>query len=1117
MASFADWLREVGLERYTAAFADNDIDFGNAGALSEADLKELGLTLGHRKNFLAALAARAPAASPAASPTIPGAPAEAAPAGERRQLTVMFCELAGSGALSERLDPEELRALLHEYRSVCGEVIARYEGFVARYVGDGILTYFGWPKAHEDDAERSVRAGLEILQAMKRLSRSEPLSVRIGIATGPVVVGEQAGEGDQAKLAVGVTPNLAARLQGLASTNQIVIAAATRRLVGDAFELSDLGEHQLKGITEPVRAWAVVRLGEAASRFEASHGVQVTPMVGREQEIELLLDRWQLSREGEGQVALLSGEPGIGKSRILGALRERLEGLGAQTLRFQCSPYYVNSAFWPSIDYFERALKFAREEPPESKLDKLEAFVVALYGRPIEDVRFIASILSIPCGERYGVLTMTPQKRKDETLRALLDLVEAIALRDPTVLLFEDVHWADPTTLEVLGLLIERIGSIPLFVVLTHRPEFRSRWSGHGHVAALNLSKLTRSQSSAMVSRLAGGKALPADLLGQILQKTDGVPLYVEELTKSLLESGGLRDAGDRFDYAGTAQGIAIPATLRDSLMARLDRLLPVKEIAQIGAAIGREFSYELISAVAPHARAELDHALEQLTESGLAFRRGTPPEATYTFKHALVQDAAYDSLLKARRQALHARIARALEERLPATKDTEPELLAHHLTAAGETEAAIGYWRKAGRLALKRLALKEAISHLDKGMELIGTLAPSAERDARELKLRTPLGSAWLALKGWGAPEVRSSLHPALGLARSLGRREELASIYYGLYSNVQFQGRVAEALGWVKEMLATAEASGDPDLLISGHRAACVTCYFLGDFHRSREHGENVLALYGDEQHRHLAESMNMDPKTAAGTHLSLAMWMLGYPDRALQLNEAKDAHARKRNHPFDLGYAFTTGAQIWEFRREPDQLLARVEQAERLSRANSLLFVSEVLAQVLRGLACLRAGRLGEGIPQLRGAIERWTAGGGRLWAPYLRAVLAEGLALSGDLAGGLSLIEESLGQVARPGWEERCHLAEILRIKGGMLSLKGDLSGAEQNYLDSLDCARAQQAKSWELRTATSLAQLWQSQGKHGQARELLAPVYAWFTEGFDTRDLKEAKALLDEIA
>jgi class 3 adenylate cyclase/tetratricopeptide (TPR) repeat protein len=947
----------------------------------------------------------------------------------------------GSTALSEKLDPEELRSLLHTYRTLCGDVIARYDGFVARYVGDGILIYFGWPTAHEEDAERAVRAALEIVHTVKRASSTEDLSVRIGVATGPVVVGETAGVGDQSKLAVGSTPNLAARLQGLAAADQIVIAASTRRLAGNAFELTDMGEHDLKGIAEPVHAWRVERALVTESRFDASHGGgAMTPLIGREEEPDLLLRRWSQAKDGEGQVVLLSGEPGIGKSRILSALRQRLEAQGVQALRVQCSPYYVNSAFWPVIDNLERALKFTRDETTDAKLDKLEALAVTHYGRPLADVRFVASILSIPCEERYGALPMTPQKHKDETLRTLVDITAAAARQQLSVMLFEDAHWADPTTLEMLDLLIDRVKTIPLLVVLTHRPEFQGRWSGQGHVGALNLSKLTRAQSAAMISALVGGKALPGALLEQVLARTDGVPLFVEELTKSILESGELKQAGDHYDYAGASRAVTIPATLRDSLTARLDRFMPVKEIAQIGAAIGREFSYELIAAVAPIPQAQLDDALVQLAESGLAFRRGTPPDAIYTFKHALVQDAAYDSLLKSRRQKLHAKIARVIEARFPNIQTTEPEVLAHHFTAAGLAEAAIPLWQAAGELTLKRMALTEAIAHLNQGLELVSTLPLSPERDASELGLRTRLGTAWLALKGWQALEVWTSLHPALALAKSIERHDALAPIFFGLVMNISAQGRTADSLPWVEEMLDIADATGDADLLIAGHMSACSSFDWSGEFTKVLEHTDKVLDLYDAEKHRRLADILNHDPKTVANVHASISTWILGYPDRAFWLGLETDAHARSLCRPFEFGWVLFQGEPLFDHRFTHRDLRQRAEECERLGRENSLPVFWALLAPFLYCLALIREGKPAEAIAPLKACLASWDASGGKSGIPTWKAFLAEAMVLTGDLENALQLIDEAIAQVERPGWEERISYASRAGCSRSRATLK-----------------------------------------------------------------------------
>jgi predicted ATPase len=916
---------------------------------------------------------------------------------------------------------------------------------------------------------------------------------------------------------VGETPNLAARLQALAEPGSVVIAPATRRLIGDRFRLQALGRHEVKGLTEPVEPWAVDGVSASEGRFEAVRSGRLTGFVGREYELGLLIERWKLAQDGEGQVVLLSGEPGIGKSRILSELRGRLEADHATSLRLHCSPYFVNSAFYPFIDNIERALRFARNDTADQKLDKLEELIVGRYGRPREDGRFIAAMLSIPCEERYGAVAMTPQKFKDETLRALVDTTEAIARRQPTVELFEDIHWADPTTLEVMHLLIHRVRNIPLLIVLTHRPEFASRWSHYGHVTALTLSKLTRPQSSAMVSRLSGSKALPADLLEQILGKTDGVPLFVEELTKSILESADLRDAGDRWEYTGRADTLAIPLTLRDSLMARLDRFAPVKEIAQTGAAIGREFSYELIAAVAPHAKPELDQALAQLVASGLAFQQGTPPDAVYTFKHALVQDAAYDSLLKARRQQLHGKIATVIDERFPNIEATEPELLAHHYTEAKQPEKAIPLWRKAGGLALGRMALTEAIAHLNKGLELVAALLASAERDGSELDLRTLLGTALIALKGWPAQAVWDSFFPALGLASALRRNDALLPVLWGLWIHVLARGRIAESLRWVTELMDAAETYGDPDLLIVGHFAATSSYFWLGNPIKAREHADRVLGLYSEERHGHLAAILNHDPKTQSLMYSALSTWMLGYPEQAVTISQAADAHARRRGHPLDLGFALTVGAEIFDYLREPGEWLKHVEEADRVGRENSLPLVTECLVPYNSGIALIRKGQTAEEIAVLERGFLIWEEGGGRTRSTYAKTVLAEGRAQLGDLPGALHLVDDAIAQIERPGWQERCYYAETLRIKGWLLLPKGDLEAAERAYLASLDWARQQQAKSWELRTATSYARLMRDQRRVGEAYELLAPVYGWFTEGFATKDLKDAKALLDELS
>jgi class 3 adenylate cyclase len=725
----AGWLDQLGLPEYAPIFAAQAVDREVLAELSDQDLKDLGIPLGHRKRLLKAIAALAEAPPPARPESPPRG------AAERRQLTVLFCDLVGSTALSARLDPEDMAAVIRAYQACCADVVRRWDGHVAKYMGDGVLVYFGYPRAHEDDTERAVRAGLDLIAAVAGLpaGAGTPVAARVGIATGLVMVGELIGEGAAREQAVvGETPNLAARLQALAEPGSVAIAQSTRRLLGGLFELTDLGPVRLKGFAEPLAAFRVEGEGRAQGRFEALHGQRLTPLVGREHELAMLMERWARAKDGEGQVVLMAGEPGIGKSRLLRALREELRGEPHLALSHFCSPYHRNSALHPIITQLERAAGSAPEDAPEAKLAKLEALLGQATAQLDEALPLLAALLGIPSDERFPALDLSPQRQKQRTLEVLTEQLAGLARARPVLELYEDLHWVDPSTLELLDLLVERVRTLPVLAVLTYRPEFTPPWSGQAHVTALPLNRLGRRQGAALVQRMTGGKALPAAILDQIVARTDGVPLFVEELTKTVLESGLLTDAGDRYELSGPLPPLAIPTTLHDSLMARLDRLAPVKEVAQTAAVIGREFGHDLLAAVSPLSESDLNAALDQLVAAELISRRGTPPAATYSFKHGLVQDTAYQSLLKAKRQTLHTKLASLIERAHAEKARYEPELVAHHLTEAGDAESAIGYWRAAAQLASERSAHREAVAHLRKSVELLRQLPDERTRSAR-------------------------------------------------------------------------------------------------------------------------------------------------------------------------------------------------------------------------------------------------------------------------------------------------------------------------------------------------------------------------------------------------
>ena len=788
------WLRRLGVERYETAFRDNEVDWAVLPKLTSDDLKDIGVTaVGHRRKLLDAIATLGAAAA-----TVTAAVSEvsAATEAERRQLTVMFCDLVGSTPLSTRFDPEDLREIVGTYHGCVTGTVGRFGGFVAKYMGDGVLIYFGYPEAHEDDAERAARAGLAVIDAIGRLATLEPLNVRIGIATGLVVVGDLVGAGAaQERGVVGETPNLAARLQSLARPGTLIVADGTRRQIGTLFEIEDLGPQPLAGFAEPQPAWRVVGESGVVSRFEALRS-GTTPLIGRDEELDLLLRRWQQAKLGEGRVVLVSGEPGIGKSRLTAALSQRIESEPHTRLRYFCSPHDQDSALHSFIGQLEHAAGFTRDDTATMKLDKLEALLGD--GAEPGDISLIAEMLSLSGGDRLPPLDLSPQRKKERTLAALLRQLQALAQRQPVLMIFEDLHWIDPTSREVLDLAVEKITGLPVLLVATHRPEFQPPWVGQSQVTVIALNRLGRSEGAMLVHRLAGNLgALPRDVVDEIVERTDGVPLFVEELTKAVVEAGA--DRGYVSISAVPASSLAVPATLHASLLGRLDRLGPAaKNVAQVGAVIGRDFSHELLAAAAPLAEPELQEALRRLVAAGLVFQRGAPPTAEYLFKHALVQETAYSTLLRGPRQALHRRIAEALEQRFPDFVETRPEILAHHYGEAAIVDKAIAYWHLAGKSSAAKSAVREATAQLRRGLALLEGLPETRERQQLELYIHVTLTQALMAGKGYADPDVFAALERANRLVTetaAVGTPLHF-SVLYGLWVSNFNAGAIAAAL---------------------------------------------------------------------------------------------------------------------------------------------------------------------------------------------------------------------------------------------------------------------------------------------------------------------------------
>src|SRR5216683_917790 len=1045
MQPIAHWLNALGLGQYAQRFADNDIDASILRDLTDEDLEKIGVSLGHRKKILRAIAELDEVGIAPESPHWDEA--------ERRQLTVMFADLVGSTALSTRLDPEDLRKIIGAYQRRCAEVIAKSGGFVARYLGDGILAYFGYPQAHEEDAERAVRAGLELIEAVAKLDdgAGTALRVRVGIATGLVVVGDLRGEGAaQEHEVVGETPNLAARLQALAEPDTVVIAGNTRCLLGDLFEYRALGSVTIKGFGDPVPVWQVTGASAIDSRFEALR-VTRTPLVGRDEEINLLMRRWQQAKANEGCVVLISGEAGIGKSRIAQTIVERLSGEPYARLRYFCSPHHQDSALYPTIRRLERAAGFRREDTDELRLAKLEAVLAQATNDFSEVVPLLADLLSIPTGDRYPQLNLSPQKRKEKTLRAQLAQIEGLAAHQPVLMVFEDVHWSDPTTLESLDLLIDR---------------------------------------------------------------TDGVPLFIEELTKSVVESGLVTEDGDRYAVTGPMASLAIPMTLQASLLARLDRLASVRDVAQMGAALGRQFSHELIGAIAPPPpQQQLDDALQQLVHAELIFRRGIPPDAEYTFKHALVQEAAYSTLLRGQRQHLHARITTTLEERFPEIVTSQPGLLARHCAEGGMAEKAIAYCLAAGEQAIARSAMAEAVAQLRRGLNLLTSLSDTAGRRRHELNLQIALGRALIATKGQGARATGEAYARARQLCEQLERPAQLLPVLFGQWIHYLLRAELRLARRSAAELQQLVKAQDDTSLKFVACRWGGVTDLYLGEFTAARAELEHGLALFDPVQRPFYAALEAYDAHVAILSYLSRILVSLGYFDQARTRRDAALAEASKLGHTFTLAHSlFLACLDEWSVKSE-HALFRHAEELATLSAEHDFALFSAG-GSLFRGwcIVALRQGQ--QGIVLLDEALAAWRATGSMLLVPFFLLLLADASGKAGQREEGLRRLDEvaRLVETTQELWIE----SEMHRVRGELLAASGNRAAAEEAFCRAVDVARRQSAKLWEMRAATSLARLRCDQGRRTEARDLLAPMYGWFTEGFDTPDLKEAKALLEQL-
>ncbi|MGD9803385.1 MAG: AAA family ATPase [Hyphomicrobiaceae bacterium] len=1033
---------------------------------------------------------------------------------ERRQLTTAFCELVCPSAAA--LDPEDLRDVITAYQRSVASIINACSGSIGKSFGNTMVAYFGYPTAHEDDADQAIRAALTIVVAGKALAGSlgRALGVRIGIATGLVIIDDVVSVGERQEMdVVGAATTIAGRLVGAAELDTVVIDETTRHLIGNLFRCRELDTDERDG---KARGWQILGVSRVESRFAALRGGNRTPLVGRDEELDLLRRRWTQACAGEGRVVLLAGEAGIGKSRITLALQELVQNEPHTLLRFFCSPHHTRSALYPAISQLERAAGFEPADSTAAKFAKLEALLEPT-ATSAQDVALIADLLSLASDRPSPAIAASPQQQREMTLAALLRQLERLAAQRPVLVLYEDAHWVDPTSLDLLDRVVARVAGLSVLLVISFRPELQPTWVGQPHVTFLPLSRLGRHASAGVIAGITKGKALPAIALEEILARADGVPLFIEELTSSLLEAGQMREASDRYVLEGALAPLAVPTTLQALLVARLDRLGSAKNIAQIGAAIGREFSHSLIASVAALSDANLDAALQQLITSGLISARGMPPEATYTFKHALVQDAAYATFLKGRRQQLHADIAHALEDQFPALVQSQPEIVAHHYTNAGLDLRAIHFWLRAGQLANDKSANDEAVSHLSRGLELLSALPAGRERDELELKLQSTVAPALVATKGYGAGETLAAYERARMLTHATRRYSAQPAVLSGLYAVYVTLANYEKALGVGNECLAAARERDDTAHLCIGNKMLAVSHDLAGNFQLAQHHGEQAWALYDREHHGPLAWRYAQDIGVAAGSWLAIALAHLGFfESSATSIREVLEL-AERLDHHNTVGYAHCCGGAIPAFFMH--DFTALRHHAERMQMQGH----QHAMPQWVSWGACLEAPALAAGRERKR-AIKQMEAGlalrariNNKHSTRLIFTCAAEVHLGAGRASDALDLVSKLLqpADVSYERWTD----ADLWRLKGdALLASKGKRASAEAHacYEHALSIAKDQGSRLLQLRAATRLARLMSDTGRRDGAIEVLEPICAWFADASCSADLREAKALVGEL-